>query len=296
MKRRSIFILIMLLSITLSSCTKKEATDNEDYSEKEISIEEDLDISLEKLATNSKENVSGDLSGTNLGDIDSLIILLKAGQSDDKEYLYPEADENFHEKLVSWWEMNEDVEMLAVCEEISRTICEPEYSEKIFKNVLEYTHKQFIEYPSSDDAYNLAYEMIGKLIISYKSITNDSYNEYNLTIEGYNAAVLRTPKNEEDFIEVIQEISNKEDIAILDKAMNNKKWKVIKPGQELKEMAMIYLIINRNTMLKLYGGDNHAQIMEYTLNDGKFIKSKISEIFVLNDDAYTIVKEYVGEY
>ena len=133
-------------------------------------------------------------------------------------------------------------------------------------------------------------------IIGYKSITNDSYNEYNLTIEGYNAAVFRTPKNEEDFIEVIQEISNKEDIAILDKAMNNKKWKVIKPGEELKEMAMIYLIINRNTMLKLYGGDNHAQIMEYTLNDGKFIKSKISEIFVINDDAYILVKEYVGEY
>lgn len=130
-------------------------------------------------------------------------------------------------------------------------------------------------------------------ILGYKSITNDSYN---LTIEGYNAAVLRTPKNEEDFIEAIQEISNKDDIAILDKAINSKKWKVIKPGEELKEMAMIYPIINRNTMLKLYGGDNHAQIMEYTLNDGKFIKSKISEIFVLNDDAYIIVKEYVGEY
>lgn len=96
------------------------------------------DEQSKKITTNSKENFSNDFPGTNVGEIDNLILLLKAGQTDDKDYLYPEADEKFSAKLVSWWKMNEDADISAVCDEILSTIRDPNYPEKIFKNVIKY--------------------------------------------------------------------------------------------------------------------------------------------------------------
>jgi len=49
MKKGSIFLLIMLLSITLSSCMKEKATSNEEYLEKDISTEKEVDTSIEKI-------------------------------------------------------------------------------------------------------------------------------------------------------------------------------------------------------------------------------------------------------
>lgn len=128
------------------------------------------------------------------------------------------------------------------------------------------------------------------------NIKLDTYKGYNLNTDFYKAAVLRMNPDKDDYIDVVQEITNATELTILDNSMKANEWHGIKLGEELKELPMIYMIINDDSMLALYGGHNHARIMNYRIENDKYVTFDKSDIFVLNDDAYSIILEYVGEY
>lgn len=120
-------------------------------------------------------------------------------------------------------------------------------------------------------------------------------NDYDMSMDYYKAGIKRDGNENEFYVEILQTIKNKEDIEILDIAMLSSSWK--QADGQFKEEPMLFLIINDKTMMWLFGGGNHAQLMNYKSDGDKITSWKnISEIFVLNDDAYSIIEDLVGEY
>jgi hypothetical protein len=120
-------------------------------------------------------------------------------------------------------------------------------------------------------------------------------SEYNLTIEYYKVGVKQSGPGIEDYVEIVNSVKDDDDRHIIDNALDTEKWEV--PDDEFSEEPMLFLVINSDTMLWLFGGGNHAQLMNYA-SDGENISSwtNVSDIVILNDDIYSIVKSLVGEY
>ncbi len=120
-------------------------------------------------------------------------------------------------------------------------------------------------------------------------------SEYDLEVDYYKVGVKRTGPDIEDYIEIVNVVDNQSDIETINHAFDSSKW--IIPDDRFSEEPILFLIINDNTIVQLYGGDNHAQIMNYSFKiDQINTWTNVSEIFVLNDDIYSIVKGLSGEY
>jgi len=107
--------------------------------------------------------------------------------------------------------------------------------------------------------------------------------------------VKRTGPDIKDYVEIVNVVDEVNDIDTINNALDSKKWLI--PDSEFKEEPMLFLIINDNTMFQLYGGGNHAQIMNYSFkNDQIQTWTNVSEVFILYDDIYSIVNRLSTEY
>lgn len=145
-----------------------------------------------------------------------------------------------------------------------------------------------LKYVRGDEMYYLFGKNMKDKQISWEA-------EYNLSIDNLEVGVKRTGIKIEDYIEIVGTVEDDKKKEIVINALDSSTWEI--PEDRFSEEPMLFLIINEETMLWLFGGENHAQIMKYTRVEDHIISwDNISEICILNDDVYSIVKELVGEY
>lgn len=123
----------------------------------------------------------------------------------------------------------------------------------------------------------------------------DWVKDYNTAPDYFKVAVLRYGQGTVDYIEEVREISGPEETKLLKAAMVIEDWRLIEPNEDIKEEPTTYLIINDETMLVLYSAHQHANIMNYSLNEGVYTKLNISKIFVLSDNAFEIISKYAEQ-
>jgi len=138
-------------------------------------------------------------------------------------------------------------------------------------------------------------------ILSACSTTNEKdvekkwYDEYDVETNTITLAKLRTAANGEDYIENIVEVIDEVKLNQLKEGLKLELWEKVPREDELKEEPMDYMILNNETMIVLYSGYGHCKILNYKIEDGKYVKLNYSGTYIMNKDIFPIVKNFIEE-
>ncbi|MEG1993633.1 MAG: hypothetical protein RR048_01860 [Oscillospiraceae bacterium] len=106
-------------------------------------------------------SVSADEPTTIVEDADLTVIinLMKAGQPDELEGIYPEPDENFANYIISWWGENQDAEIGDICDKIFEEAYTNTFYKKDFECTVKYGKEQLKKSTNFEEGRKQADEM-----------------------------------------------------------------------------------------------------------------------------------------